>query len=46
MEAGRTYLLEGSAGLTATVTLAEPGRSAALPVVPVLPAADPLRVHP
>lgn len=44
--AGRTYLLEGSAGLTATVTLAEPGRSAALPVVPVLPAADPLRVHP
>ncbi|MFT7710305.1 DUF5719 family protein [Clavibacter tessellarius] len=43
---GRTYLLEGSAGLTATVTLAEPGRSAALPVVPVLPAADPLRVHP
>ncbi|OUE26358.1 hypothetical protein BFL36_03905 [Clavibacter michiganensis] len=44
--AGRTYLLEGAAGLTATVTLAEPGRSAALPVVPVLPAADPLRVHP
>ncbi|WP_445443595.1 DUF5719 family protein [Clavibacter sp. km1a] len=44
--AGRTYLLEGATGLTATVTLAEPGRSAALPVVPVLPAADPLRVHP
>jgi hypothetical protein len=44
--AGRTYLLEGAAGLTATVTLAEPGRAAALPVVPVLPAADPLRVHP
>jgi hypothetical protein len=44
--AGRTYLLEGTTGLTATVTLAEPGRSAALPVVPVLPAADPLRVHP
>jgi hypothetical protein len=43
---GRTYLLEGADGLTATVTLAEPGRSAALPVVPVLPAADPLRVHP
>jgi hypothetical protein len=46
VEAGRTYLLEGATGLTATVTLAEPGRSAALPVVPVLPAADPLRVHP
>jgi hypothetical protein len=44
--AGRTYLLEGATGLTATVTLAEPGRSAAMPVVPVLPAADPLRVHP
>jgi hypothetical protein len=44
--AGGVYLLEGSAGLTASVTLAEPGRSAALPVVPVLPAADPLRVHP
>ncbi|OUE08327.1 hypothetical protein CMsap09_05210 [Clavibacter michiganensis] len=44
--AGRTYLLEGATDLTATVTLAEPGRSAALPVVPVLPAADPLRVHP
>ncbi|KZC94991.1 MULTISPECIES: DUF5719 family protein [Clavibacter] len=44
--AGRTYLLAGSAGLTATVTFAEPGRSAALPVVPVLPAADPLRIHP
>ncbi|MBF4623616.1 DUF5719 family protein [Clavibacter sp. VKM Ac-2872] len=46
VEGGRTYLLEGATGLTATVTLAEPGRSAALPVVPVLPAADPLRVHP
>lgn len=44
--AGTTYLLEGATGLTATVTLAEPGRSAALPIVPVLPAADPLRVHP